>query len=379
MFSSDKNSRQSSGGRSLFGRSKKDKGSNDAPPIPDTSNLSTFANDARLDARSHSARSSISTLDDIRRGSGHDPLNSHAGVITSIPDDCVIRSVPYDSTNGDTRPPIQIESVRAARGEARREVPPNLVGSNGTDFHQYPSWDPANPPRPPTHGSSVRTGTSRSYDTDASTLNGVNYTSSRTSSDHGSVRSNKSGHRNYAQPNASQASFPGIAGDGSLLPSHSTASARSRHDHLNAHNPSAFSSTASFSPEGFILHRPADDRVIEEEFLKLMHKRGWKSLPEQARRQMEAYPISKKWTLVHQDRLAEWQGEQKRRMTHRNTGISHANDGFAVYGRADEEGSPEWFVKKILENTITAKQLQSLAVSLRTQPIAWVKSFVEAQ
>jgi cytokinesis protein len=118
--------------------------------------------------------------------------------------------------------------------------------------------------------------------------------------------------------------------------------------------------------------------VVEKEFLELMLKRGWKSLPEQARRQMEAYPISKKWTLVHQDRLAEWQGEQKRRMTHRPSGPSN-NEGFAVYGRADEEGSPEWYVKKILDNTITQKQLQSLSVSLRTQPIAWVKTFVDAQ
>jgi cytokinesis protein len=109
-----------------------------------------------------------------------------------------------------------------------------------------------------------------------------------------------------------------------------------------------------------------------------MLKRGWKSLPEQARRQMEAYPISKKWTLVHQDRLAEWQGEQKRRMTHRPSTAAN-NDGFAVYGRVDEEGSPEWFVKRVLDNTITQKQLQSLSVSLRTQPIAWVKTFVEAQ
>ncbi|KAI7519067.1 FH2-domain-containing protein, partial [Hortaea werneckii] len=156
---------------------------------------------------------------------------------------------------------------------------------------------------------------------------------------------------------------------------------------LNAHTPSAFSSTTSFSPEGFILHRPADDRVIEKEFVELMLKRGWKQLPEQARRQMEAYPISKKWTLVHQDRLAEWQGEQKRRQAARST-MSSMADGFSggmgpyhgsIIGRADEEGSPEWFVKRVLDNTITPKQLQSLSVSLRTQPIAWVKQFVEAQ
>ncbi|KAJ9622372.1 hypothetical protein H2203_006591 [Taxawa tesnikishii (nom. ined.)] len=92
---------------------------------------------------------------------------------------------------------------------------------------------------------------------------------------------------------------------------------------------------------------------------------------------MEAYPISKKWTLVHQDRLAEWQGEQKRRMHARQT--IGSGDGLGILGRADEEGSPEWYVRRVLDNSITAKQLQSLSVSLRTQPIGWVKAFVEAQ
>ncbi|KKY23765.1 putative cytokinesis protein sepa [Diplodia seriata] len=54
-------------------------------------------------------------------------------------------------------------------------------------------------------------------------------------------------------------------------------------------------------------------------------------------------------------------------------------DGSGILGRADEEGSPEWYVRKVLDNSITAKQLQSLSVSLRTQPIGWVKAFVEAQ
>ncbi|KAJ8610216.1 hypothetical protein MRB53_038717 [Persea americana] len=108
-----------------------------------------------------------------------------------------------------------------------------------------------------------------------------------------------------------------------------------------------------------------------------MHKRGWKGLPEQARRQMEAYPVSKKWTLVYQDKLTEWQGEQKRRTTARNTiGI----DGqLGVVTRSEEEGSPEWYVRKVMDNSISPKQLGSLSVSLRTQPIGWVRSFVEAQ
>jgi cytokinesis protein len=108
-----------------------------------------------------------------------------------------------------------------------------------------------------------------------------------------------------------------------------------------------------------------------------MQKRGWQNLPEQAKRQMLSYPASKKWTLVHQDRLTELQGEQKRRANARQT---HGHDGLSgLLERADEEGSPEWYVKKVMDDTITSKQLASLSVSLRTQPISWVKTFVEAQ
>jgi cytokinesis protein len=120
-----------------------------------------------------------------------------------------------------------------------------------------------------------------------------------------------------------------------------------------------------------------DDRVVEEMFLALMQKRGWHNLPEQARRQMMAYPPAKKWTLVHQDRLTEWQGEQKRRTTARQTG--QYGNAMEMLINAEEEGTPEWFVKKVMDNSISAKQLQSLAVSLRTQPIGWVKTFVECQ
>jgi cytokinesis protein len=116
---------------------------------------------------------------------------------------------------------------------------------------------------------------------------------------------------------------------------------------------------------------------VDQLFLELMQKRGWQNLPEQARRQMMAYPASKKWTLVHQDRLTELQGEQKRKQNARQT---HGYDGPAgILERADEEGSPEWYVKKVMDDTITSKQLASLSVSLRTQPISWVKAFVEAQ
>lgn len=89
---------------------------------------------------------------------------------------------------------------------------------------------------------------------------------------------------------------------------------------------------------------------------------------------MLAYAPAKKWTLVHQDKLTEWQGEQKRRQQARQTGVV---DG--AMSRPDLDGSPEWYVRLIVQDSITTKQLQSLSVSLRTQPIHWVKTFIEAQ
>ncbi|KAI5283384.1 hypothetical protein KEM54_002169, partial [Ascosphaera aggregata] len=122
--------------------------------------------------------------------------------------------------------------------------------------------------------------------------------------------------------------------------------------------------------------RPKDDRVVDKMFYDLMVKRGWQNLPEQAKRQMLAYPASKKWTLVHQDRLTQWQGDQKRKHYTKQTFLA---PGTSTIDKAEEDGSPEWYVKRVLDDKITAKELQSLSVSLRTQPISWVKSFVEAQ
>ncbi|CAI4213787.1 unnamed protein product [Parascedosporium putredinis] len=110
-------------------------------------------------------------------------------------------------------------------------------------------------------------------------------------------------------------------------------------------------------------------------FVQLMQKRGWNNLPEQARRQMNAYPADKKWTLLHQDRLTEWQGEQKRRTTARPG--QYANVDITTY--SEEEGAPEWYVRKIMEDKLDSKGFGSLEVNLRTQQIGWVKRFIECQ
>lgn len=110
--------------------------------------------------------------------------------------------------------------------------------------------------------------------------------------------------------------------------------------------------------DGFNMERPKDDRVVETMFYELMVKR-FQNVPESAKRQMMAYNPSKKWVMVHQDKLAEWQAEVKRRELRKDS------------ARDPTEDSPEWYVKKILDGSITAKQLGSLSVSLRTQPIGY--------
>jgi cytokinesis protein len=300
-------------------------------------------------------------------------------------------------------------------------VEPHHLNKGGGDFHQYPVFNnsmPPNgyggsapgpssrdgPPRPQPHagttmtsqgsdrGVSIQQWGARDSSRPSNTNSGNNSNSyyaptessayTRASSDQASVYSNDSRTRgnsiHYPKTN-SQTTFSSIGLDsGSLLPM-ATSTPRDSHRHNLLHagqSASPFSSTTNFGQKAFDIERPPD-HVVEKEFMNLMVKRGWKSLPEQARRQMEAYKIDKKWTLVYQDKLAEFKHEEKKRQTQRNTYGGGANPDILI--RAEEEGSPEWYVKKVMDNSITNKQMSSLEISLRTQPIAWVRGFIEAQ
>lgn len=314
----------------------------------------------------------------------------------------IISSMPYDSTS-DGRPPRHGSAVPTQYGEPL----PHHLNKGGGDFHQYPVFDasqmPQNgyqnsaAPRPPPHAGGTAMASSQPGDRGVSMQqwgsgrgsNGTAYYSqyagtdssanTRTSSDQASVYSNDSKSRQsniYYPANASQSTFSSIGLDaGSLLPT-AIGAPRDSHRHLlHSNSPTAFSSTSSFGHNSLSIQRPPD-HVVEQEFMNLMVKRGWKSLPEQARRQMEAYKIDKKWTLVYQDKLAEYKHEEKKRQTNRTTYMPGNQD---ILTRAEEEGSPEWYVKKVMDNSITIKQMQSLEISLRTQPIAWVRGFIEAQ
>lgn len=401
----DQKARQTSGGRSFFSRivhKDKDKGGDGQ----DDRSLPSSATGSVSSRHSHQAYEPFDKpFDKPLPYPGEAPgLAMQAGVITSLP---------YNGASGGHRDlsPASFVTGDDTRSIRPRNPSPHAFANGGSDFHQYPSFEPTpwngsasqpSGPRPaprvingnsssarnsdlnygPSHTTRTRSNVApvNSYST-LSTVPSTDYT--RQSSDQQSVRSDASPTRTasiLSLPNTSQASIAHSNYDKNPAHVHHHIPGRSQHGQGFAAvaHPSALTSTASFSPQGFHFPRPADDRLIEQEFLSLMHKRGWKGLPEQARRQMEAYPIAKKWTLVYQDRLTEWQGEQKRKNNSRPlAGSIEGQAGLLV--RAEEDGSPEWYVKRVMDNSISTKQLQSLAVSLRTQPIGWVRIFVEAQ
>ncbi|KAF2878474.1 hypothetical protein BDV95DRAFT_589402 [Massariosphaeria phaeospora] len=384
-----KGGRQSSAGKFFGRRLHKDKTStanytNDTNASPPGT---AAGSQSSRHAHSHRHSNSVASLDRPVSIALEPGIAMQAGILSSIPYDQADPSLRRGDDDGS--------SLRSG------EPLPHHLNQGGGDFHQYPVFNPtpqqngqsnAPPPRPPAHAGGTTIASSQPGDRGVSMQqwgagSGRGLTSyagtdssnnTRTSSDQASVYSNDSKNRasNLFYPqNPSQTTFSSIGLDaGSLLPT-AVATPRDSHRHLlHSNQPSAFSSTASFNQNTFSIQRPPDS-VVEQEFMNLMVKRGWKSLPEQARRQMEAYKIDKKWTLVYQDKLAEYQHEEKKRQTHRNTYMGNPD----ILVRADEDGSPEWYVRKVMDNSITIKQMSSLEISLRTQPIAWVRGFIEAQ
>ena len=401
MSSGDSKSRQSSGGKSFFSRSsKKDKrnASDEGKYLGGDDTASTSG--SRLSR--HNRDSSLTVDRPYTPSTDQAGINMTAGVITSIP---------YDSLTAISRSPIPVDYLpRSDQMPVRREPLPHHLNKGGGDFHQYPTFDPATLSNGSSHPSGPRPPPGVSNVTMASTGNRATQLQQWGPS-RGSVASTTADQRTY-DPRLYHASFSttsqtsgygrssfeqsdasterssifssGSSSKTAVANAHSSnsltlspASNRDSHRLTKFSGHSGFSSPSSLGQDNASQNRPADDRIVEEQFLLLMQKRGWHNLPDQARRQMMAYPPAKKWTLVHQDRLTEWQGEQKRKAAHRQTG--QYGNAMEMLANAEEEGTPEWFVRKVMDNSISAKQLQSLAVSLRTQPIGWVKTFVECQ
>ena len=200
-----------------------------------------------------------------------------------------------------------------------------------------------------------------------------------------------------------------------------TASRRSMNSHRSS---SSISTTPTFPPPAtpsmasteFDFPRPANDIDIEVLFDELLERR---SVPLKDRPAMASFPLRNKWALVYNDRLQEWQtshkspssedqhnhhqhshphrssiasiigpsssstafshhaGEATPKLEQSAAGLLAANSGIRVLRGKTE--TPEWYLQKVLNQTITPAEISSLAVGLRTYEIAWVRSFVELQ
>ncbi|EEH50140.2 uncharacterized protein PADG_06219 [Paracoccidioides brasiliensis Pb18] len=385
-------SRQSSASKSFFGR----KLHKDRPPdhrAEGGGGLDVYGTSVAVSGSRSSRHSKPESLRSVEQTADFDPAATTSGVITAIR---------YDSVSADPKSPIPVEYLPKSEQQLRRESSPHHPNKLSHDYQQYPSWNPQtaangsahlNGPRP-APGSNTTMAASQTgekgpkYQQWGGPGNGYppyntpdSSTNSRTSLDQNSIYSSvSSATRGSTQTLYDVSSRPYTSH--SNHERHGQPAAPSGPRHSNASQPQYQppippSPALPMSADGTFT-RPKDDKIVDQLFYELMIKRGWQNLPEQAKRQMLAYPASKKWTLVHQDRLTQWNGEQKRRQHARSTYGSFEGPA-GLLTRADEEGSPEWYVKKVLDDTITAKQLQSLSVSLRTQHIGWVKAFVEAQ
>jgi cytokinesis protein len=129
MSSADK-SRQSSGGRSLFSRSKnKDRRQTEA----DSRYLDQHDAASIMSSRSSNHRRDSSTVSIDRPNSADPAANLMAGIMTSIP---------YDTVTSGSRSPVPVEYLpKGDQMPVRREPLPHQL--NKGDYHQYPSFDPA--------------------------------------------------------------------------------------------------------------------------------------------------------------------------------------------------------------------------------------------
>ncbi|KAJ3860420.1 hypothetical protein EV359DRAFT_49140 [Lentinula novae-zelandiae] len=120
----------------------------------------------------------------------------------------------------------------------------------------------------------------------------------------------------------------------------------------------------SHNPDEFEFPRPTDDE-IEALFEQVKLTRGVDDLN---------LPVEQKWNLVKSDLHIRWK-EEKTRDEQAKRQIETGQSSAIIVD------TPEWYVRKFLDKTITPKQASSLQVSLRSkeESCSWFHHFIEIQ
>lgn len=77
--------------------------------------------------------------------------------------------------------------------------------------------------------------------------------------------------------------------------------------------------------------------------------------------------IEQKWHIVYNDEQIRWKEERQREEQTKRQTDSGQSASFI-------EGTPEWYIKRFVDKTVTARQASSLQVSLRSKELRYVAS-----
>ena len=106
--------------------------------------------------------------------------------------------------------------------------------------------------------------------------------------------------------------------------------------------------------ENFQFPRPETDEEIDLLFENVKRTRDVAALPNLS--------VDQKWSMVYNDMQIRWKEEKQREEQSRKQ--NEAGQSGAILTE-----SPEWYIKRFLDKTITAKQAGSLLVSLRSKEL----------
>ncbi|KAJ3511148.1 hypothetical protein NLJ89_g4273 [Agrocybe chaxingu] len=113
--------------------------------------------------------------------------------------------------------------------------------------------------------------------------------------------------------------------------------------------------------ETFYFPRPEDDKEIEVLFENVRRTRDLAAMPN--------LPLDQKWRVVYNDEHIRWKEEKLREEQ------SRKQTETGQLGVMTE--TPEWYIQKFLDKTITQKQASSLLVSLRSREVSWFEQFID--
>jgi cytokinesis protein len=301
------------------------------------------------------------------------------------------QAVPYDKLAPSPRSPVQ---VAAARGGSFISAPitnPTLT-TNGTELNKFAiqrtradrerAYEQYNAERPASPSTTVSTA-------DSSTL----YSDSSAASKSHKPRSHKpvsSSSTSSAPRSPSVADFgqfpPTTPSSVYFSPATTTATASARPSSsvttrsdsnrgskyapslLSSDPPSSHPHLSQFynphrphSHNDFDFPRPDTDEEIEALFENVWRTRDLPDVPNLS--------IEQKWHMVYND----WQIKCKEEKTIAEQTKRHTELGQPA---SIIKESPEWYIRKFLDRTITAKQAGSLLVSLRSKELSWYQQFL---